>query len=132
MKRALIMAAACIMLGSCSHNGRDNSENEAVTNEHFGSFYIGICQSYDFKYESTPVFKDNMVGISITDADGKEVFYFEPVRKLDFYGVCWEKDNYNIWVQSGDIGIVCYAYHDGEWTLDKDAVRPGYIKSKYD
>lgn len=125
-KRALICAAASLLMGSCSHG--ENVE----TKENFGSFYIGICQSYDFKYESTPVFKDDMVGISVTDADGTEVYYFEPVRKFDFYGVCWEKDNYNIWIQSGDVGILCYAYNNGEWKLDKDAVRPDYIISKYD
>lgn len=125
-KRALIFVSASLLMSSCSHG--ENAE----TKENFGSFYIGICQSYDFKYESTPVFSDDMVGISITDADGSEVYYFEPVRKFDFYGVCWEKDNYNIWIQSGDVGILCYAYDNGEWKLDKDAVRPDYIISKYD
>lgn len=125
-KRALIFVSASLLMCSCSHG--ENAEAK----ENFGSFYIGICQSYDFKYESTPVFSDDMVGISITDADGSEVYYFEPVRKFDFYGVCWEKDNYNIWIQSGDVGILCYAYDNGEWKLDKDAVRPDYIISKYD
>ena len=45
---------------------------------------------------------------------------------------CWENDSYNIWVQSGDLGVLCYRMSDEVWTLDYDAVRPDYIISRYD
>lgn len=71
------------------------------------------------------------VSIYKTD-DNEEVFSFTPARALDFWGVCWEKSSYNLWVQSGDIGVLCYSYNNGEWNLDISAQKPLYIKSKYD
>ena len=61
-----------------------------------------------------------------------EVFSFAPARASDFWGVCWESKSYNIWIQSGDVGILCYQFDDETWTLNENAERPADIISKYD
>lgn len=57
---------------------------------------------------------------------------FEPARAADFWGVCWESDTYDIWIQLGDIGVRCYHYDKGKWTVAPNAVQPEYIFSNYD
>lgn len=58
---------------------------------------------------------------------------FSPARAWDFWGICWENDSYNIWTQSGDIGVYCWRYQDGVWECDfSHPERPDYIISKYD
>ena len=98
----------------------------------YGSFTITKTSSYDGKYYAYMTQHDDMIVINIYSADDNEVFTFEPCRKSDFWGICWENDNYNLWVQSGDIGIICYTESDEVWSLDDSAVRPDYIMSKYD
>lgn len=71
--------------------------------------------------------------VSIIDTGNKkEVFSFIPARARDFWGICWESDSYNIWIQSGDIGVICYKCEDEIWVQDESAIRPDDIVSKYD
>ena len=64
-----------------------------------------------------------MIVLNIFDEKANtKIYSFEPVRRWDFWGVCFENDNYNIWIQSGDIGIICYEYRDGEWHRSPDAI----------
>lgn len=105
--------------------------------ENWGSFTAEKAYSYDKEFyaiQSTEE-KDGVeaVAVSVCLAESDElVFSFTPARASDFWGVCWEKDTYNLWIQSGDIGIICYRYEDGQWYADQTAVRPDYIESKYD
>ena len=98
----------------------------------YGSFTIEKTSSYDGKYYAYMTQHDEMIVVNIYSEDDAEVFTFEPCRKWDFWGICWENDSYNLWVQSGDLGILCYTMSDEVWSLDLDAVRPDYIISKYD
>ena len=98
----------------------------------YGSFTIEKTSSYDGKYYAYMTQHDEMIVVNIYSEDDEEVFTFEPCRKWDFWGICWENDSYNLWVQSGDLGILCYTMSDEVWSLDLDAVRPDYIISKYD
>ncbi len=98
----------------------------------YGSFTIEKTSSYDGKYYAYMTQHDDMIVVNIYSADDEEVFTFEPCRKWDFWGICWENDSYNLWVQSGDLGVLCYTMSDEVWSLDLDAVRPDYIVSKYD
>jgi hypothetical protein len=98
----------------------------------FGSFSMNPTTSFDGKYIASIEKNESMIGIRISDFENSEEFYFEPVRKLDFWGVCWETDTYNLWIQSGDVVVICYRFEDGIWILDPDAKRPAYIFSKYD
>ncbi len=100
----------------------------------YGSFTMEESLSYDRKYIAN--IKDGggniLITVMKTSGDKKYAGSFSPCRKSDFQGICWEKDSYNIWVQSGDVGTVCYSLKDGEWVEDPEAVRPEYIVSKYD
>ena len=98
----------------------------------YGSFTVQRAYSYDNKYSTSIVDAGDKVMIMIEDKDRYPVCSFSPCRKSDFWGVCWEKDSYNLWIQSGDVGVVCYSKKDGEWVLNSEAVRPDYIVSKYD
>ncbi|MBQ7274438.1 MAG: hypothetical protein IJR15_03190 [Clostridiales bacterium] len=98
----------------------------------YGSFTIEKTSSYDGKYYAYMTQRDQMIVVNIYSEDDNEVFTFEPCRKSDFWGICWENDSYNLWVQSGDIGIICYTESDEVWSVDDSAVRPDYIISKYE
>ena len=98
----------------------------------YGSFTIEKTSSYDGKYYAYMTQHDEMIVVNIYSEDDNEVFTFEPCRKSDFWGICWENDSYNLWVQSGDIGIICYTESDEVWSVDNSAVRPDYIISKYE
>ena len=74
-------------------------------------------------------------GIVVTvyeTASDAPVFSFTPDRASDHWGICWERDSYDIWVQSGDTGTSCWEYHDGEWKRSSGRVCPEYIVSRLD
>ena len=98
----------------------------------YGSFTIEKTSSYDGKYYAYMTQHDQMIVVNIYSENDNEVFTFEPCRKSDFWGICWENDSYNLWVQSGDIGIICYTESDEVWSIDDSAVRPDDIISKYE
>lgn len=101
-------------------------------NPQYGSFTVDKTSSYDGKYYALISEDEQMIVITLYSSDDNEVFSFEPCRKLDFWGICWENDSYNLWIQSGDIGIKCYGMADEVWSINDDAIRPDYIISKYD
>ena len=98
----------------------------------YGSFSPERAYSYDKQYFTTIIDGGDDVIVMIYDKNHDVVCSFSPCRKSDFWGVCWENDNYNLWIQSGDIGVVCYSPKGKKWVLNSDAVRPDYIVSKYD
>ncbi len=128
MKRYLcfVLFVVFILFG-CSHQ---------ASNTEWGSFTSEKTFSYDKQfYAVQEIFEADdvrLIDVKIFSSDNTLIASFRPARARDFWGICWEKDSYNIWVQSGDLGILCYAYDNEEWTLDSSAVRPDYIISKYD
>ncbi len=107
----------------------------------YGSFTMDPTASFDGKLnaECTPErWNGNneltrRIRVDIKNAETKKTVYsFSPARVWDFWGICWESDSYDLWIQSGDTGVHCYEYEDGEWVYDPDAVRPEDIVSKYD
>ena len=124
----LIIAAVCVIGIAIA---RKNFVKEA---KNMGSFTFGRIGSYDEKYYaiSDRTEKDN-IEVSIYETENDVfVFSFEPVRASDFWGICWESSSYNIWIQSGDIGVICYSYKNDEWKLNENVERPNDIISKYD
>ncbi len=104
--------------------------------ENWGSFTSEKTYSYDQKYYAIQSIKETD-GISFMDVviyNNKDelVYTFTPARTSDFWGICWEKDTYNIWIQSADLGVICYSYDNEIWTKNNTATRPDYIISKYD
>lgn len=107
--------------------------------ENYGSFTPYKTYSYDNalyalqKVKKVDGFDFKMIQVRIYESDTNTLIYsFYPARAMDFWGICWESDSYNIWTQSADIGIFCYKYDDKQWIIDKTAVRPPDIISKYD
>lgn len=114
------------------------TDNDLET-EANGSFTMETTYSFDNKYyaiqEAVKYEEDDpdYIEISVYNAETEELAdVFTAARARDFWGICWESDTYNIWVQSGDIGNICYKYEDGQWTRDDSAERPDDIISKYD
>ena len=122
----LLSLTAVLAVCSCS------VISASVPGTEYGSFTIRKTASYDGKYYAFMTQDDQMIVVNICTGDDEEVFTFNPCRKSDFWGICWENDSYNLWVQSGDLGIICYTMSDEVWSADDSAVRPDYIISKYD
>ncbi|MBR1905331.1 MAG: hypothetical protein IJ819_02555 [Clostridiales bacterium] len=94
----------------------------------YGSFTVERTYTYDKKYYAEcTVQNSGMVLIEITDSHKIRISSFKPCRASDFWGICWEYDNYNLWIQSSDIGCICYSFNGEEWELNKEAVMPDYI-----
>lgn len=131
----IILLIVCIstLVGCSSYIERTDSSGDE-----WGSFTDKITQSYDGKYYAVQTVEQGsehhgMIKVSVyqTETD-KEAASFYPARALDFWGICWESDTYNIWIQSADIGIYCYKYDSEKWILDENAQQPDDIISKYD
>ena len=105
-----------------------------LTNKEFiGSYTFDKTYSYDHKYYALQSVEDRALVVTIyaTDTDEK-INSFSPARSLDFWGICWELETYNIWTQSADIGTYCYEYQNEKWILNENAREPDYIISRYD
>ena len=99
----------------------------------WGSFSSERTESFDQKYYAEQTVVDAKVLITVFNSEtAAEVFSFSPARSSDFWGICWESNSYNIWIQSGDVGVLCYEFENEEWTLKENAERPSDIISKYD
>ena len=139
IKKAAILTALIIAIAiavsivlAYEHAPRPAEEEESTANT-FGSFHTETIPSFDGQLRLEIDAENPMITLNVFDekSDAK-VYSFQPVRRWDFWGVCFENDNYNIWIQSGDIGIICYEYRDGKWHRSPDAVRPSYIVSKWE
>ena len=130
MKKPILGCCILLLILSGCGNRPDPAES-------WGSFTAEKTYSYDkafYALQSTEE-KDGAayVVVSVCAAgDDGVLCSFMPARASDFWGVCWERDTYNLWIQSGDIGTRCYQYETGQWSVDLSAIRPDYIQSKYD
>ncbi len=123
---AIILALTIVSLAvyGCVNDTQKNS---------WGSFTNKKTESYDGKYYAAQTTSEQVVKVTVYEKEtDKEVYSFTPARSMDFWGICWESDSYNIWIQSGDIGVYCYKCADNKWELDEQAKRPADIISKYD
>ena len=104
-----------------------------IRTEFWGSYTDKKTYSYDHKYYAIQTVEDRMVVVTVffTDTDEK-AGEFSPARAFDFWGICWEKDTYNIWTQSSDIGCYCFEYKNGKWIRNESLKEPDYIVSRYD
>ena len=135
-KMIAILVLQILLFSGCTQNIAEETKSD------WGSFTPEDIYSYDKKYvavqtveteEYSRTTKVRYVRVTIMDANReKEIFSFIPARARDFWGICWESDSYNIWTQSGDVGVFCYQYEDETWVRNESAVRPEEIVSKYD
>ena len=99
----------------------------------WGSYTSDKTYSYDHKLYAVQDVVDRMIVVTVCNAEtDEEIDSFSPARSLDFWGICWEKDTYNIWTQSADIGDYCFEYQNGKWVRNEKLVAPDYIISRYD
>lgn len=102
-----------------------------------GSFTTDKTYSCDLRFyalqtvEQVESYHEIVVTVYETASDDP-VFTFKPDRASDCWGICWERDSYDIWVQSGDTGTSCWEYLDGEWKRGNGRVCPEYIVSRWD
>lgn len=126
-KLVCVLLFVCFLFVGCQ---------QSYFKEDWGSFTSEKTYSYDQRYyaEQKTIEIDDvrLVEISIYNTEDEQVYSFVPARASDFFGMCWENDNYNIWIQSADIGVICYSCENEIWTEDNTATRPDYIISKYD
>ena len=131
MKKYLCIFLSLLLI-TASFCGCNNQSSSAE----WGSFTAEKTFSYDNQYYAVQEIleRDNIrfIDVKIYSANNTLIYSFQPARANDFWGICWEKDSYNIWVQSGDVGVICYSYDNKEWTVNTSAVRPAYIISRYD
>lgn len=112
--------------------------NKPDLSQEYGSFTPYDVESFDGKFiamQEVEKFMDmKYIRVYVYDTESGELAdRFYVARAWDFWGICWEKDSYNIWIQSSDIGIYCYRYENGEWVCDwSNTERPDYIISRYD
>lgn len=109
---------------------REDAEQDHL--KKYGSFTVDTSYSYDKEYSAEITEVGEALKIHIKDKDHNEICTLKPCRVSDFWGVCWDKDSYDLWIQSADIGVVCYSPENGKWVLNSGAVRPDHIISKYD
>ncbi|MBP5262228.1 MAG: hypothetical protein J6Z43_08900 [Clostridiales bacterium] len=118
---------------SIALRGGDRNEYQSILDSvTINCFTTSPTYSYDHKYKAVSSINGEMIEISVYSEEGDLIGFFEPCRKTDFWGICWENDSYSIWVQSGDTGVICYRNEDDSWVRDEDAERPDHIISKYD
>ena len=121
----LMVFCSFVLLVSCTN--RDSGE-------FWGSYTADKTYSHDNKYYALQTVEDNMIVVTVYDSEtNKKIDSFSPARSMDFWGICWEKDSYNIWTQSADIGEYCFEYKNGKWVRhDEYMTPPDYIISRYD
>ena len=132
--RMIILFLLVFVICGCGKKDEEIDVKETVGD----SFTVEKTYSYDGEfYAICEVTQDNemmteYITVVVYNKEDREVDSFEVARKRDFWGICWENNNYNIWVQSGDVGVICYREEEGVWHRDENAKRPEDIVSKYD
>ena len=107
-------------------------DDRAAKEKDYGSFTIERTYTHDKKYYAEcTVQNSGMVLIEISTNSNIRVSTFRPCRASDFWGISWEYDNYNLWIQSSDVGYICYSFNGTEWELNKDAVKPDYLIGRH-
>jgi len=142
----ILIFLMCLMLRGCIEVYRGTQPKpEAVETVEIapdnGSFIVGVpgtVRSDDGKlYAEQSLEQDaesgvNLVKVTVYGADnGLTVGEFIAQRALDFQGICFEPGSWNIWVQSGDVGVYCMRYDDGKWVEDHDIPIPDTIVTRH-
>jgi hypothetical protein len=103
--------------------------------EDYGSFTLSKTYCYNEEYYAKTTSFKNDDGAQMTVVDiylaTNDVIKCSIVTdaESEFWGFCWEKDSYNIWIQTSK-GISCYKKGNYEWTIDETAQKPDYIVEK--
>jgi len=135
--KRMAAAALILMMGLALAGCRgvrityNRQSDSAQRREKYGSFSPDLTTSYDGRFYAVQqkVRPEGMsvdyIHVTVYDAEAEEVAdSFLTERAWDFWGICWEQDSYDIWVQSGDIGTYCMKYEEGRWVRSEDHEEP--------
>ena len=121
-KRLLIFALSLAVAFALYHGGIAILSLKPDDPAEYGSFTSKTAVSSDGRYSArqTAVRMDGaeekIIRIDIHDnVTGELADSFFAERAFDFWGICWEEDTYNLWIQSGDVGVYCFEYTNGKW-----------------
>lgn len=120
----LIVLCCAVLLTACVRNN--------TPNQFWGSYTSEKTYSYDHKNYAVQTVVNQMISVTVYNTETNEAINsFTPARAADFWGICWEKDTYNIWTQSADLGTYCFEYQNGNWIRNEELTTPDYIISRY-
>jgi hypothetical protein len=111
------------------------ADKEADRKQMYGSFNVEEAMSYDKKFTAKVLIGSGMVTVQIIDNETDSIVSsFKPCGKGEFYGICWENDSYNLWVQTDTSLVICYSMKESkwDWQINENARKPDYIKGRYD
>ena len=129
----LLSMVLCATTACDSHHPAQPSVDLSSRQRFYGSFTIEKTYSFDRKYYAVQNIENQMIRVDVYQALSDDLVYsFVPARAIDFWGICWERDNYNIWIQSADVGTLCYRFGEGVWDRNESQNLPAYIISRYD
>ena len=135
MKRLTRLALVCLMILYTVNSWQFTAAEDS---EFWGSFTSEKTYSFDRRYYAVQTVENltrtgsGQIRVTVYLTETNEaVFSFLPVRSWDFWGICWERDSYNIWTQSSDTGCYCWEYLDGIWQQSEPREMPEYIVSRF-
>lgn len=136
MKRGaafLALTLAILCLAGCAPTWPPRGWRQAD----YGSFSPDVTYSYDGEYRAVQTlerpegWKVDAIRVTVyEEVSDKVVDSFLTQRAMDFWGICWEEDNYDIWIQSADVGTYCMSYEDGHWVHNDEKEMPETIKKR--
>ena len=100
--------------------GRFNSEYHITPK-------FGRSKTYDGNYYAEDAEEGDDTVIRIYNRKDEEIFSFKPGSKSEYRGYCWDKLNYNIWIQKQGEGLFCYKMTDEVWELSPDEEKPDHL-----
>ena len=132
---AILLTAAAVLLAAVVF--ALNRDTRPVRRGSFVSGIPGRVESFDGRYyaeqslEKADGSRDDRVKVTVFEAATKTVAgEFLTQRAFDFIGICWAPEGYDIWVNSGDVGVYRMRYEDGAWAEDPGAELPEGISLK--
>ncbi len=125
MLGVLLILTGCSMSDFLNKNATWPPKNWSQSD--FGSFSPDVTTSFDNKYYAVQTMekkeggKEAYIRVTIYDSVTDAVVdSFLTERAFDFWGVCWEPENYDLWIQSNDVGTYCMCFADGYWVKNED------------
>lgn len=124
MKKILILTMIVLLMITGCNSKNTASDEVQITKEQAEMFTTDMTASFDSKYFAimgASVEDDKTLAVvNIFSEMGDSVYSFTAGNIDNFFGVCWEKDTYNLWILTSDNDAVCYKYADNKWVLDNN------------
>ena len=130
-RKALTAALClCLLLAGCAR-----AEDTRMYCSASGSFTGGECASWDGKYIARPYAGkgDGTVSIEILEAEtGIIAARVKTGHSPELFGICWDREGYDVYVQSADADVGVLRFKDGAWREETAAWVPDCILTSRD